>query len=79
LKNACALVNILTHRLNYQDTFETGSKAYDFFACTSSSWWFPKFPPGKIAEEAKKGRDYFERKGVTQITQDAILAHALKP
>lgn len=73
------LVDVRTHRLNYQDKFDTGGEAYDFFACTSSSWWFAKFPPEKIAGEIKKTRDYFERKGVTKITEDTILARALKP
>jgi len=73
------LIDTRTRRLNYQDKFDTGSKAYDFFAYTSSSWWFAKFPPEKIAGEAKKARDYFERKGVTKITEDTILAHAVKP
>jgi SAM-dependent methyltransferase len=73
------LGDVRTRRLYYQDNFETGSKAHDFFACTSSSWWFAKFPPDKIAGQAKKAQDYFERKGVTQITEDTILAVALKP
>jgi ubiquinone/menaquinone biosynthesis C-methylase UbiE len=73
------LVDIQTRRLNYQDNFKTGTEAHDFFACTSASWWLVKFPPEKIAGEAKKAVDYFERKGVTQVTEDIILAHALKP
>ena len=73
------LEDIQTRRLKYQDNFKTGTEAYDFFACTSESWWFAKFPPEKIAGEAKKAVDYFERKAVTKITEDIILAHALKP
>lgn len=73
------LNDVRTRRLYYQDNFETASKAYDFFACVSGSWWLTKFPPEKIAIEAEKARRYFERKGVTKITEDAILALAMKP
>ncbi len=72
------LNGVQTRRLNYQDKFDTAGDAYDFFAYTSSSWWLAKFPPKRIAEEIKKTRNYFERKEVTQITEDTILAHALK-
>lgn len=73
------LVDIRTRRLTWQDGFETGGKAYDFFAATSASWWYAKFPPDKIARDSQITRDYFERKRVTQITQDVILAYGRKP
>lgn len=73
------LVDVRTCRLTWQHGFETGGKAYDFFVATSASWWYAKFPPDKIAEDSQKTRDYFERKGVTHITGDVILAYGRKP
>ncbi len=73
------LVNIRTPKLTWQDSFETGGKAYDFFAAVSASWWNAKLPPEKIREISEKIRDYFERKRVTQITHDIILAYGNKP
>lgn len=73
------LVDIQTHRMIWQDNFDTGGKAYDFFAAVSASWWNAKIPPKKIEEVSQKTRDYFERKKVTQITHDVILAYGRKP
>ena len=77
LKEA-ALKEIITRRLTWKDTFKTGGEAYDFFASTSSGWWFSKFPKGKVARESQKIRDYFNAKGVTKITQDIIFAYGRK-
>jgi len=72
------LVNIKTRKLFWQDNFQTGGQAYDFFASVSASWWNAKFPPRKIEEISKKTRDYFDHKEVTRITQDIILAFGHK-
>lgn len=73
------LVNVQTRRLTWQDSFETGGKAYGFFAAVSASWWNAKLPPDKIEEVSRKTRDYFERKRVTQIIHDIILAYGSAP
>lgn len=73
------LVNVQTRRVTWQDGFENGGKAYDFFAAVSASWWNAKLPPDKIEEISKKTRDYFEHNRVTQITHDVILAYGRKP
>jgi len=73
------LTDIKSHRLTWQDDFGTGAKAWDFFSSTTSSFWFAKYPKDKVAVEAQKSRDFFERKGVTKITQDIILAQGRKP
>ncbi len=72
------LKEIRTRRLSWKDTFKTGADAYDFFISTSSGWWFSKFPKEKIAGESRKIREYFNAKGITQITQDVILAYGRK-
>lgn len=73
------LANIRIRKLFWQDDFETGGKAYDFFAAVSASWWKAKFPLNKIQEISKRVRDYFEHNGMTRITHDIILAYAHKP
>jgi len=71
--------DIRTRRLIWQDMFQDGGKAYDFFATTSASWWLSKFPPEKIGEISQKNRDYFKRKNVAKITHDIVLAYGRKP
>jgi len=64
--------------LSWQDSFETGAEAYEFFTSTSSAWWFAKFPTDKIEAEIKNAVDYFNRKKVSKITEDIIFARGLK-
>jgi ubiquinone/menaquinone biosynthesis C-methylase UbiE len=73
------LVDMQTSNLFWQDYFETGGEAYDFFASASASWWYAKFPQDKIDVISKKTRDYFEHNKVTNITHDIILAYGRKP
>jgi ubiquinone/menaquinone biosynthesis C-methylase UbiE len=72
------LADVQTRKLFWQDNFETGGKAYDFFASVSASWWNAKLPPDKIEEISKKTRDYFDRNRVKQITHDIVLAYGRK-
>jgi ubiquinone/menaquinone biosynthesis C-methylase UbiE len=70
---------VRSRRYTWRNDFESGSQAYDFFSAISASWWYAKFPPGKRSKESEKARDYFERKGVTQITDDVLMAYGRKP
>jgi len=72
------LTGIETRRLTWKNTFQSGSQAYDFFAAITSAWWFSRFPPGRVAAESQKIRNYFERHQVTHITDDLILAYGRK-
>jgi hypothetical protein len=72
-------IDVQTRKLFWRDHFDTGGKAYDFFASASASWWKAKLPPDKIENISKNTRDYFEHKKVTQITHDIILAYGRKP
>lgn len=72
------LVNTLTRRLTWQEEFSNAGEAYDFFASTSASWWYAKFPPDKITKVSQRIRDYFKKKGVQQITIDTVLAYGQK-
>ena len=73
------LVDIQTRRLTWRNVFKSGGEAYDFFAAISSNFWYAKFPQNKREEESRKTRDYFERKGVVEITDDVIFAYGRKP
>jgi ubiquinone/menaquinone biosynthesis C-methylase UbiE len=73
------LIDVITRRLIWKHSFEDGGKAYDFFASTSSAWWYSKIPPDKMPSVAQKIRHAFERKPVTEITMDVILAYGRKP
>jgi ubiquinone/menaquinone biosynthesis C-methylase UbiE len=76
---AVDLDDIRTRRLTWRNTFMTGREAYDFFSAISSTWWYAEVPPDKRGQETLKTRDYFERKKVTTITHDIILAYGRKP
>jgi ubiquinone/menaquinone biosynthesis C-methylase UbiE len=58
------LIEVITRRLIWKDSFEDGGKAYDFFASTSSAWWYSKFSTDKIPPVAQKIRHAFLRKPV---------------
>jgi len=73
------LIDVMTRQLIWKHSFEDGGKAYDFFASTSSAWWYSKFPPDKIPSASRKIRDAFERKPVKEITMDVTLAYGRKP
>jgi ubiquinone/menaquinone biosynthesis C-methylase UbiE len=72
------LADIKMRRVTWQDDFASGGKAWDFFSSTGAAWWYGKFPADKVAAEAQKSRNFFERKKVTRITQDVILAYGRK-
>lgn len=73
------LIDVITRQLTWKHSFDDGGKAYDFFASTSSAWWYSKFPPDKITSVSQKIRDAFERRPVTKVTTDVILAYGRKP
>ena len=71
--------DVRSRRYTWRNDFDTGGQAFDFFSAITASWWYAKIPPDRRAKESRKARDYFERKRVTQITDDVILAHGRKP
>jgi len=73
------LTDIRAQRTIWRNIFNTGGEAYDFFAAISSAFWYAKFPQKKRQMDYKKVRGYFERKGITQVTDDIILMNGQKP
>jgi len=76
--STAGLDDIHIRRLTWRNTFKTGGEAYDFFSAVSSNWWYAKVPPIKRKLLSEKTRDYFDRQGVTTITDDIILASGRK-
>jgi len=72
------LSDIQMRRTNWQDSFEDGGEAFDFFAATSACFWYARIPPERRSEESIRLRDYFARHGVKRITQDVILARGTR-
>jgi ubiquinone/menaquinone biosynthesis C-methylase UbiE len=72
------LTDIRTERLTWVDEFESGHKAFDFFASTSSLWWFDRLPHDLRNKETEKTREYFQRKGIKSITSDVVFAYGSK-
>jgi ubiquinone/menaquinone biosynthesis C-methylase UbiE len=76
---AAELLDVRTRRLRWKHRFENGEKAYEFFASTSSAWWYAGFRADKVASLSQRLRAAFESRPVTEITSDVILAHGRRP
>jgi ubiquinone/menaquinone biosynthesis C-methylase UbiE len=72
------LTDTRTFRATWRNDFATGMQAFDLFAAITASWWYAAFPPKEVAAEAAKACAYFERAGVTRITDDVIFAYGSK-
>lgn len=72
------LTSTRTFRATWRNDFASGTQAFDFFAAISASWWYAAFPPEEVAAEAARARAYFERAGVTRITDDVVFANGTK-
>jgi ubiquinone/menaquinone biosynthesis C-methylase UbiE len=74
-----SLLDIRSKRVIWQNKFESGGDAYDFFAAISSSWWYAKFPPKERGKDSIKTRNYFERKNINVVSDDIVVAYGYKP
>ena len=74
-----SLSDIRSKRVIWQNKFESGGAAYDFFAAISSSWWYAKFPPKERMKDSTKTRKYFERKRINVVSDDIVVAYGYKP
>jgi ubiquinone/menaquinone biosynthesis C-methylase UbiE len=73
------MLDIQVKRFTWHNKFKTGGEAYDFFSAITGNWWYARVPPAEREALNKKTRLYFDRKGVTTITDDVILASGRKP
>ena len=73
------LEGIRSKRVVWQNNFDSGLAAYDFFAAISASWWYAKFPPEERGKDSLKTRNYFERKNINLISDDIVVAYGFKP
>jgi ubiquinone/menaquinone biosynthesis C-methylase UbiE len=68
------LRDVTARSVIWQHKFLSGGEAYDFYAATTSSWWLDKYPSELRREESDRVRAYFQRRGVTSITSDIVVA-----
>ena len=62
-----------SRRVMWKNRFEGGGEVFDFFATVSSSWWMERFPVDRRTAEAERGRRYFEKKGLKELTDDVVF------
>ena len=73
------LTQVETKRVTWVETHPSPIDAYRFFSGTGGTWWLSKFPDPATREALSQSvRDYFERKGITGITQDVVLAYGVR-
>jgi ubiquinone/menaquinone biosynthesis C-methylase UbiE len=70
--------DIRTNRFIWRNLFKSPTEACDFFSSVTSNWWFAKVPENKRVQEYKKTQQYFEHKGINQVTDDIIVGYGLK-
>jgi ubiquinone/menaquinone biosynthesis C-methylase UbiE len=78
MKNA-GFQDICTSRYIWRNLFNKPSDACDFFAAVSSNWWYSKIPESKRHDEYQKAKQFFDRRGIRQITDDIIIGYGKKP
>jgi ubiquinone/menaquinone biosynthesis C-methylase UbiE len=76
-KNA-GLQQINTERLIWRDEYENGGEVFDFFASTTGLWFYHRLPPSLRQKEEEKTRIYFQRKQISGITSDVVIAFGEK-
>jgi ubiquinone/menaquinone biosynthesis C-methylase UbiE len=78
LLEAAGLSGIQSKRIIWRNEFENGAAAYDFFAAISASFWYVKFPPEERIKDSLRTRAYFDRKNVSIVTDDVVVAYGYK-
>ncbi len=66
------LEHIQSHREVWQTRFQRGGAMYDFFTAVSAAWWYSVFPADDALRDTAKTRTFFERRGLSTITDDVI-------
>ncbi len=72
------LEDVHSHRVVWRTHFPSGGAMYDFFAAISASWWYGRFPAEEAQRDSERTRAYFERNGITTITDDVIAVWGRK-
>lgn len=70
--------DIRINRFIWRNLFKTPADACDFFASVSANWWFAKIPEKYRVSEYQKIKRYFEKKGISQVTDDVIIGYGTK-
>jgi ubiquinone/menaquinone biosynthesis C-methylase UbiE len=69
---------IRTNRFIWRNLFNSPTDACDFFSAVTSNFWFAKVPESERTYEYQRTQQYFERKGIRQVTDDIIVGYGLK-
>lgn len=72
------LQKIKTERLIWRDDYKNGGEVFDFFASTTGLWFYHRLPPYLRDKEEERTRNYFQRKQISAITSDVVIAHGEK-
>ena len=72
------LKNVRTERVTWTDRFDSGTDTFEFYAATTSLWWYAQIPADFRENETAKTRKTFDLEGVTQITSDVVFAYGRK-
>jgi ubiquinone/menaquinone biosynthesis C-methylase UbiE len=78
MASACGLDDVHSRREVWRTRFPSGGAMYDFFAAISASWWYSKFPPREAQRDSERTRAFFDRNGMTTITDDVIAVWGWK-
>jgi ubiquinone/menaquinone biosynthesis C-methylase UbiE len=70
--------DIRTNRFIWRNLFKSPTAACDFFSAVTSNFWFAKVPESKRVHEYQKTQQYFEHRGIKQVTDDIIVGYGLK-
>lgn len=79
LFDGAGLDDVRVERVTWKNRFDRGGQAWDCFAAISGAFWYERFTPEGRMRDADRAREHFERKGVTELTEDIIVASARKP
>jgi len=72
------LEKVAVGRITWTEEFESGRELFDFYAATSSLWWYHRLPSKKRKLETEKTRASFQRGRVTSITSDVVFSFGTK-
>ncbi len=78
MASVVGLERIQSHREVWKTEFQSGGAMYDFFTAVTAAWWYSVFPTDDAIRDTEWTRAFFERNGMTVITDDVIAVWGWK-
>jgi len=72
------LDGIRVERVFWKNRFANGRETFDCFSAISSAFWYERIRPEQREAQARRSREYFERKGLVELTEDLVIAWGKK-